>query len=153
MNNGDSFLVVKVWMSIGISLLAMCSPSGVSNGQILVMAVFGLVFQPLYAISAISVQGCVFIAFELFCFRVDADDPAGIIAPGFKNRKPIDTDLPGVLLVPDVADYPAALVLNLLHLHLFVDVGGKGQGAHCSFKSEWIEKLLFPGKNLLASFA
>jgi len=114
----NSLFVVEVRVGIHVSLVSVSGPPGVPDANKMVMLSFAFKLQPLDAVSSESVSGCEFVHLELSAFLIDRDNPTWIVSSWLKNVQAIDADITSLLLVSNISNDAAALILRLLPHHV-----------------------------------
>lgn len=137
MHNCNSLFMIKMRMCILINFFTMCSPSCMSNSQVFIMHILWFSFKSLYTVTTKSICRSKFISLKLLCLRINTYYPAGVISSWFQGLNAIHAYWSCILLVPNVPNYSTALILNLLHLHLFIHIGTNCKRSKSCLKSNW----------------
>jgi hypothetical protein len=122
-HDSDAFLGVEVRMGVDVGLVSMGSPSGVADGDLVVVSAHSLHLHALDAIASEAVRGSEFsqIKFSLALFILrDRYHSTGVVASAFEDLETLDANWTSLVLVAKVADDTAALVGFGLLLSLVV---------------------------------
>lgn len=134
-DEGDSFLVIEMGVSVHIGFVTMGRPSRVTDSDQMVVLIGAINDHALDAVAAKTVSTGKLGALEgglvvRGLVLVDRDDSTRIVPTTFKNLQALDANLTSLGSVSQVADNTAALVLlcRLSFSHLIIQVAHGGHG-------------------------